>query len=163
MFIKMIINSNFTFSFTNFCVIVKFFLTKLLTLGISFSTAVTAAAIVAKLVIGILFLNSFILALREVVVAKLMILDSLLLNSFILPLRVVLVAKLVISGILSSIFLILELYTSFLTLFFTTILSLLKSKGIATNLSASNYLLYFSDCLNYLVHFFIYRYLIYLH
>ena len=163
MFIKMIINSNFTFSFTNFCVIVKFFLTKLLTLGISFSTAVTAAAIVAKLVIGILFLNSFILALREVVVAKLMILDSLLLNSFILPLRVVLVAKLVISGILSSIFLILELYTSFLTLFFTTILSLLKSKGIGTNLSASNYLLHFSNCLNHLVHFFIYRYLIYLH
>ena len=164
MFIKMTISSNFTFSFTNFCVIVKFFLTKLLTLGISFSTAVTAVVVVAKLVIlGILFLNSFILASREVVVAKLMILDILLLTSFILPLRVVLVAKLVISGILSSIFLILELYTSFLTLFFTTILSLLTSKGIGTNLSASNYLLYFSDCLNYLVHFFIYRYLIYLH
>ena len=164
MFIKMTISSNFTFSFTNFCVIVKFFLTKLLTLGISFSTAVTAVVVVAKLVIlGILFLNSFILASREVVVAKLMILDILLLTSFILPLRVVLVAKLVISGILSSIFLILELYKSFLTLFFTTILSLLKSKGIGTNLSASNYLLYFSDCLNYLVHFFIYRYLIYLH
>ena len=37
------------------------------------------------------------------------------LTSFILALRVVLVAMLVISGILSSIFLILALYTSFLT------------------------------------------------
>ena len=42
-------------------------------------------------------------------------LGILLLTSFILALRVVLVAKLVISSILSSIFLILALYTSFLT------------------------------------------------
>ena len=79
------ISSDFIFNFTNFCVIVSFFLTKLLTLGILFSTAV----VVAKLVIlGISFLTSFILALG-----------------------VVLVAKLVISGILPSIFLILALYT----------------------------------------------------
>ena len=51
-------------------------------------------------------------------------------------LRVVLVAKLVISGILSSIFLILALYSVFLTtLFFTTVLSLLKSTGAGANLS----------------------------
>ena len=50
------------------------------------------------------------------------------LTSFILALREALVAKLVISGILSSIFFILALYTSFLTTsFFTTSLSLLKS------------------------------------
>ena len=54
------ISSNDFFSFTNFYVIDSIF-TKLLTLGISFSTAV-----VAKLVIlGILFLTSFSLALRE--------------------------------------------------------------------------------------------------
>ena len=54
-------------------------------------------------------------------------------------LRIVLVAKLVISGILSSIFLILALYSVFLTTsFFTTLLSLLKSTGKSANLSTSN-------------------------
>ena len=67
-------------------------MTKLLTLGILFSTA-----------------------LRAVLVAKLVILGISPLTSFILALRVVLVAKLVISGILSSIFFILALCTSFLT------------------------------------------------
>ena len=43
------ISSDFIFNFTNFCVIVSFFLTKLLTLGILFSTAVRAV-LVAKLV-----------------------------------------------------------------------------------------------------------------
>ena len=107
--------SNFLFNFINFCVIVSF-LTKLLTLAISFSTAVRAA-IVAKLVIlSISPLTSSILALREA-----------------------LVAKLVISGILSSIFLILALYTSFLTtLFFTTSLNLLQSTKTGTNLSTFN-------------------------
>ena len=66
--------SNYIFNFTNFCIIVSF-LTKLLTVGILFSTAVRAVVVVAKLVIlGILFLISFILALRTVVVAKLVIL-----------------------------------------------------------------------------------------
>ena len=58
-----------------------FFLTKLLTLGILFSTAVEA-----------------------VVLAKLAILGISLITSLIWALRVVLVAKLVISGILSSIY-----------------------------------------------------------
>ena len=57
------------------------FLTKLLTLDISFSTAVRA------------------------VVVKLVILGSLPLTSFILALRKVLVTMLVVSGILSPIFL----------------------------------------------------------
>ena len=82
-------------------------MTKLLTLGILFSTAV-----------------------RAVVATKLVILVIFFLTSFILPSRVALVAKLVISDILSSIFFILALYTYFLTTsFFTTSLSLLKSTG----------------------------------
>ena len=60
--------SNFIFNFINVCVIVSF-LTKLLTGGILFSTAV-----------------------REVIMAKLVILDISPLISFVLPLRVVLVA-----------------------------------------------------------------------
>ena len=60
------------------------------------------------------------------------------LTSFILALRIVLVTKLVISGILSSIFVIFALYTSFLTtLFFTASLSLLKSTILDINLSIS--------------------------
>ena len=59
-------------------------------------------------------LTSFILVLRIVLVAKLVISCISPLTSFISALRVVLVPKLVISGILSSIFLMLVLYTSFL-------------------------------------------------
>ena len=71
---------------------------KLLTLGILFSTVVRAA-IVAKLVIlGILFLISFILALRAVLEAKLKTSSILL-----------------VIGNLSSIFLILALYASYLS------------------------------------------------
>ena len=58
---------------------------------------------------GILFST----AVRAVVVAKFVMLVILLLTSFILASRVVLVAKLVISGILSSLFLILVLYKFF--------------------------------------------------
>ena len=82
------------------------FLPRLLTFGILFSTVAGAVVVVAKLLIlGISPLTSFNLALRAV-----------------------LVAKLVISGFLSSIFLMLTLYRSFLTTsFFTILLSLLKS------------------------------------
>ena len=83
----------------------QFFSTKLLTLGILFSTTV-----------------------RAVVVARLVILGISPLTSFILALRVVLGAKLVMSVILSLLLFILALYTSFLTTsFFTASLSLLKS------------------------------------
>ena len=88
-------------------------MTKSLTLGILFSAAVTAAA--RLVVLGILPLTLFILTLRAAVVAKLVIIGISPLALFILPFRVVLVAKLVISSILSLIFLILTLYTSFLT------------------------------------------------
>ena len=65
------ISSNFIFDLTNFCVTVFLFLNKLLTLGILFSTAVTAV-LVAKL-LGISPLTSFILAIREALVVKLVI------------------------------------------------------------------------------------------
>ena len=83
--------------------------------GILFSTAVRAIVVAQLVTLGILFLNSFILALRTEVVAKLVILNISSLTSFILALRVVLVAKLIMSDILSLIFLILALCTSFLT------------------------------------------------
>ena len=48
-------------------------MTKLLILGILFSTAERAVVVAKLLTVGILFLNLFILALRWVVVAKLVI------------------------------------------------------------------------------------------
>ena len=110
-------------------------MTKLLTLGILSSTAVTAVVVAKLVMLGILPLTSFISALRASIVAKLLILGISPLTSFILALRVVLVAKLVISGILSEHY----AYISFLTtLFFTTSLSLLRSSRTGTNLSTSN-------------------------
>ena len=67
------ISSNFTFNFSNFCVIVCFFLTKLLTLAILFLTAVRAAVVAKLVILDILFLTSFILALTLELVAKLVI------------------------------------------------------------------------------------------
>ena len=58
----MILISNFLLNFTNFCVIVCF-LTKLLTLGILFSTAVNAELVAKPLILGILPSISVILEL----------------------------------------------------------------------------------------------------
>ena len=77
--------------------------------GILFSTAVIAVLVPKLLIPGILFLTSFLLALKEAFVTKLVIPGISFLTSFILEIRVVLVAKLVISGILSTIFLSLAL------------------------------------------------------
>ena len=83
----MIMNSNFIFNFTNVCVKVSF-LTKLLTLGILFSTAVRAVVVAKLVILGISLLTSFILALRAAaVVAKLVVLGISPLTSFILALR----------------------------------------------------------------------------
>ena len=69
-----VVSSIFIFNVTNLCVILSFFLTKFLTLGVLFLTAVRAVVVVAKLIIlGISHLTSFILALREALVAKLVI------------------------------------------------------------------------------------------
>ena len=82
-------SSNFIFSLTKFCVIVNLFLTKLLTLGILFSTAVRAVVVAKLVILDILILTSFILALKAVVVAKLVRLGTYFLT-FILALKVVL-------------------------------------------------------------------------
>ena len=109
----MIINS--LFNFINVSVIVSF-LTKLLALGVLFSTPI-----------------------REPVVANLVILGTSPLTSFLLALRVVLLPTLVMSGILSSIFFNLALYESFLaTSVFIIPLSLLKSTGKGANLLTAN-------------------------
>ena len=63
------ISINFISSFTNFCVIVSFFFTKLLTLGILFSTAVRAVVVAKLVILGTSFLTTFILALRLVLVS----------------------------------------------------------------------------------------------
>ena len=76
------ISSNFTFNFPSLCVIVSF-LTKLLTLGILFSTAVRAVVVATLVTLRILFITSFVLALREALVAKLVILGISPLTSFI--------------------------------------------------------------------------------
>ena len=74
--------SNFIFSFINFCVIVSF-LTKLLTLGISFLKALRAVLVAKLVILGISYLTPFILALGPVLVAKLVILGISPLTSFI--------------------------------------------------------------------------------
>ena len=63
------ISINFIFNFNSFYVV--FFWTKLLTLGILFSTEVKTVVVAMLVILGILFLMSFILTLRSVVVAKL--------------------------------------------------------------------------------------------
>ena len=57
----MIMISNCLFNFTNFCVTVRF-LTKLLTLGILFSTAVKAVVVAKLVILSTLPLTLFILA-----------------------------------------------------------------------------------------------------
>ena len=78
---------------------------------ILFPTAVIAVIVPTLVILGILFLISFILALRTVVVTSKLGIPFW--TAFMLALRVVLVVNLVKSGILFSIFLILALYTLF--------------------------------------------------
>ena len=94
-----IISSNFIFNFINFCVIASFVLNKLRTSGISYSTAVTTALVAKLVILGVSFLTSFILALKETLVTRLVILSISFLTLFILALKAVLVAKLVKLGI----------------------------------------------------------------
>ena len=68
------IGSNFIFHFTNFCVIFRFFLIKLLTSNILFSTAVSVVEVAKLVILGISFFTSFTLILRTVVEAKLLVL-----------------------------------------------------------------------------------------
>ena len=58
------VSINFVFNVANFCVITSFFITKLLTLGLSFSSAVRAVVVAKLVILCILFLTSFILGAR---------------------------------------------------------------------------------------------------
>ena len=69
----MIMIKIFLFNFISFCIIVSFF-TKLLILGILFSTAVRVVVVAKLIILGISPLASSFLALRAVVVAKLVVL-----------------------------------------------------------------------------------------
>ena len=101
--------------------------------------------------LGILFLT----AVRAVIVAKLVILSitrnlekyqKSLLTSFILASRVILVAELVISGILSSIILILAIFQQHH--FLLQHLAYLNQRKQVLIYCHLIYLLYFSNCLN---------------
>ena len=119
------ISSNFIFNLTDIYLIGSFFFfTKLLTLDVLFSTEV-----------------------RAIVAAKLVMLGTSFLTSFILAWTVVLVAKFVIPGILSSIFLILSLYTSFLTTFFHHLVYLNQQEQLLIYQHLI-YILYFLNYLN---------------
>ena len=48
------ISSDFISSFTNFCIIVSFFLTRLLKLGVLLATAVRAVVVAELVILGIL-------------------------------------------------------------------------------------------------------------
>ena len=110
------------------------FLTKLLILGILFSTAVNEEVVARSVILGISFFTSIIFVLR-----------------------LVLVTKLLISGILSSIFFILALYSVFLTTsFLSRLLNLPKSTGTGTYLSISSLTTLVFNFLNYSVNSLIY-------
>ena len=68
-------------------------MTKLVTLGILFSTAVRAVVVAKLVLLGILPLTSFILELRKALAVKLVILGISPLTSFILVLTEALVTK----------------------------------------------------------------------
>ena len=112
-----------------------FFLTKLLILGILFSTAVNAEIVAKPLILGTLFSA----AVNEEDVAQPAILGISFLTSFIFVLRLLLGAKLLIFSILSSISFILASYSVFLTTsLLSTLLNLIKSAGTGANLSIYN-------------------------
>ena len=73
MFITIKISSNHILMFFFVAVV---FLTKLLTLDILFSTVVRAVVVAKLAILGILFLPSFFLALRAVVLTKLVVLST---------------------------------------------------------------------------------------
>ena len=78
----MIVIINFTSNFTNVCAIVCF-LTKLLTFGILFSTAVNAELVAKPLILGILFSISVILELQSVLLINALVSGTFLPTSLI--------------------------------------------------------------------------------
>ena len=88
-------------------------MTKLPAFGFLFSTPIRVGVVAKSVILGILFITSFILILRAVEVTKLVILGTSFSTSSILTQRVVLVATSVISSISSLTYLILALHASF--------------------------------------------------
>ena len=104
---------------------------------ILFSTGVKAVVIARLVMLGFLFLTSFILAVKAGVLANLVILGIPFLTSLILALRLVLVFSISISFIY-NIFDHSIMHIFFNNIVFTISLSLLKSAGAGTYLSTSN-------------------------
>ena len=134
--------SNFLFSCTNFCVIVCF-LTKPLTFGISFSTAVNPELVAKPLMLGILFSISVILALKseksKLLVSGIIFSASLILFSrFHLSVSYV---DFITNPVVSILFTFVTnlLHSVFLTTsFFTTLLNLAKSSGTGVHFAMTN-------------------------
>ena len=135
--------SNFLFSCTNFCVIVCF-LTKPLTFGISFSTAVNPELVAKPLMLGILFSISVILALKSAFLTKLLVSGIIYSASLILFSRFhlsVSYVDFITNPVVSILFTFVTnlLHSVFLTTsFFTTLLNLAKSSGTGVHFAMTN-------------------------
>ena len=129
--------SKFFFNFSNFCVAICNFLTKLLMLGILFSTAVNAVFVAKPVILVILFSISLILVLQNDFLTRPLI-SGILFSNFNLSASYF---AFKIKSLVSILFTLLTnlLYSVFLTTsFFTTFLNLVKSTGTVFSLSVSN-------------------------
>ena len=128
--------SKFLFNFCNFCVI-SYFVTKLLILGILFSTAVNAAFVAKPLILGILPSISVILALQSVFLTRPLVSGTFFSNSVLCVSYLVFKTNALVSMLfaLATIFHIQFFLT---TSFFTTSLNLPKSTETGTNSSIFN-------------------------
>ena len=150
----MIMIINFLFNITNFCIIIFFFITKLLRSGILFSTAINDE-LVAKTSNTSYFPSiSVILVFKSAFLAKSLVSGIFLSASLTffskpdLPVSYVAFKTNPVMSILSTLVNNL-LYSVFLTtLFFTTLLSFAKSLGTGVNLSISSLSLQFLSWLN---------------
>ena len=132
--------TNLLFNFTKFCIIIT---TKLLTLSISFPTAVNAELVAKPVILGILFSISVILTFKSVFLASSLVSGIYLYASLIFFTK----SDLSVSSVVFKTNVVSMLatfatnfsYTVFLTTsFFTTLLSFAKSLGTGVNLSISN-------------------------
>ena len=133
---------NLIFNFTIFCIII--FFTKLLTSGISFSTAVSHELVAKPVILGILFSISVISAFKSVFLTRSLVSGIFLSASLIFFSKSDLSESYVVfktNLVLSMLF---TFATNFphvvflTTSFFTTLLSLTKSLGKGVNLSISS-------------------------
>ena len=133
-----VINKKIIFNFTNFCVID--ILTKLLALGILFSTAVRAVVVAKLVILGILFFKPYF-SIKSSISSYVCNIRYFIFNTFYLSI----------------------LYIFLTTSFFAASISLLKSTGEGANLSTSSLSTLFFKLLKLAGTFSIYQCLIYLH